>query len=90
MAAIQRADDVAPIARLTAAMLWSALRDARGDDIHGRHARLWLVTHGPDWLEIMLNTDDPAAVLADLLDGEPWFDRVSLARLDARPRCVAR
>lgn len=90
MAAIQRADDVTPVARLAAAMLWSAVRDARDSGVHGHHARRWLVRYGPDWLAIILDIDDPGAALADLLDGEAWFDREAQAMLDGWHHRVAR
>jgi len=90
MAAIQRADDVAPVARLAAAMLWSAVRDARDNDVNGRQARWWLLMHGPDWLAIILDVDDPAPHLAAFLADEVWFDEAARATLDGWYRCVAR
>ena len=74
MAAIQRADDVPPAARLAAALLYSAIRDARGCDVHAARARAWLVAHGADWLDVILDgAADPRAVLARELAGEDWF-----------------
>lgn len=74
MAAIQRAADAPPFARLAAAVLFSALRDARGCDVHAARARVWLVTHGADWLDVILDgADDPRDVLARALSGEAWY-----------------
>jgi hypothetical protein len=84
MAAIQRAADAPPFARLAAAVLFSAIRDARGCDVHAARARVWLMTHGADWLCVILDSAaDPHDVLARSLADEAWYARARRAAQDA-------
>ena len=60
------------------------LGDVYKRQVHAARARVWLMTHGADWLCVILDSAaDPHDVLARSLADEAWYARARRAAQDA-------